>query len=514
MARVEIAVEPGVYPNLTQRNAGNKWIDSNLVRWQDGIPKTIPGWHKLIEDNLGAPIRAIHTWSDNVGSVRTAIATSQGLYVYYDGLQSYVDITPDDFVAGSDVATDKRQYGALNYGAGQYGAAFTSYTEYPVPLWSITNFGQYLVAANSSDGRIFYWDNDIASKAQVLPNSPDYILGLAVTSTNQLMAVGGENKKNVYFSDIGDFTTWASTQINKAGDITLPIDGLVYSVRKMGDRMIVACSSGLFLLEYFDISSVVWGAKKIADAAPISPNALVVYDDVCMWIDIGCRAWKFQGITNSHPSAVSHWMLRHIAMSERFKTMAFHYAEKREIWWLFPTTDTEAQYLTQDVDGNDVYTEEPYRYVIYNYHADIWYIGQLQRSGVGYSSADGILMMGDKDGYVHLHERGSDREGVIPYLASGEFLLTGDRQHLRIDDIYVDEDVPGAMKVTLRTRNWSNNTSKEMSFVASANKPNPIRTGRMRGRFFSIKLESSAIQTDWALNNLAVESYSWGVNSI
>ena len=44
MALIPLQIESGIYRNGTDLQSANRWRDSNLVRWIDGIMKPVGGW--------------------------------------------------------------------------------------------------------------------------------------------------------------------------------------------------------------------------------------------------------------------------------------------------------------------------------------------------------------------------------------------------------------------------------------------------------------------------------------
>ena len=41
---IPLDIPPGVYKNGTDFESSNRWLDSNLVRWQDGSLRPVGGW--------------------------------------------------------------------------------------------------------------------------------------------------------------------------------------------------------------------------------------------------------------------------------------------------------------------------------------------------------------------------------------------------------------------------------------------------------------------------------------
>lgn len=92
--RFNLQLPPGIVTDLTETDAVGRYIDSEWVRWRDGLPEKIAGYERL--SLVGGPIigevRGVHDWVSIDGQSWVAIGTAQKLYLI-NGLQLY-DITP------------------------------------------------------------------------------------------------------------------------------------------------------------------------------------------------------------------------------------------------------------------------------------------------------------------------------------------------------------------------------------------------------------------------------------
>mgnify|MGYP003644900873 CR=1 FL=1 len=114
--------KPGFNKMITDSGAESQWIDGDFVRFRYGLPEKIGGWSQLTNSNNTLPgvARAQHAFTSIAGERYTAIGTSQGLFLYYEG--EFFDITPID----NDVVT---------------GATFTSTSGSPTITVNKTSHG-------------------------------------------------------------------------------------------------------------------------------------------------------------------------------------------------------------------------------------------------------------------------------------------------------------------------------------------------------------------------------------
>jgi hypothetical protein len=117
--------KPGFNKMITDSGAESQWVDGDFVRFRYGLPEKIGGWSQLTNSNNTLPgaARAQHAFTSIAGERYTAIGTSQGLFLYYEG--EFFDITPidNDVITGADfdatsgsptVTVNKTSHGLLD----------------------------------------------------------------------------------------------------------------------------------------------------------------------------------------------------------------------------------------------------------------------------------------------------------------------------------------------------------------------------------------------------------------
>ena len=119
MALFPITPPAGIVKNGTDYGNKGRWVDGNLVRFENGYLKPIGGWTKLKQTALdGAPI-GMYAYNDNLGQPILAVGTREKVYVLYKFI--WTDITPAGFV--NDASNDPLGFGAYNYNVENYGDA-------------------------------------------------------------------------------------------------------------------------------------------------------------------------------------------------------------------------------------------------------------------------------------------------------------------------------------------------------------------------------------------------------
>ena len=92
MPLVNFTIKPGVNKEVTDYTAQGQWVDSDNVRFFQGLPQKIGGWSKFVATYLVGVARDVHAWMSLDGTRFLAYGTDRKLYVYAEGVTH--DITP------------------------------------------------------------------------------------------------------------------------------------------------------------------------------------------------------------------------------------------------------------------------------------------------------------------------------------------------------------------------------------------------------------------------------------
>jgi hypothetical protein len=117
MARLPLAIPPGVFRNGTPYQSKGRWYDTNLVRWYGAALGPILGWRSRAANTVTGAPRAALAWKDNTARTWLGIGTHSHLYVS-NRAGTLFDITPSGFTSGRVDAI-----AAGGYGSGTSGLA-------------------------------------------------------------------------------------------------------------------------------------------------------------------------------------------------------------------------------------------------------------------------------------------------------------------------------------------------------------------------------------------------------
>ena len=393
MPLIPLKIPAGFYRTGTDLDAAGRWRDGSLVRWRDGSLRPIGGWR--VNENIAsittnAP-RGMHTWESNNGTRYVAAGSYNELFAVVSGGTAY-DIAPTDLTAGSESASVNIGYGYGFYGSGTYGTPRPDTGNLsPATTWSLDNWGEYLLACSTADGRILEWQLGTSSKAAVVANAPTNNLGIIVTEERFVFALGaGGNPRKVAFSDREDNTTWTPASTNEAGDIELQTSGQIETAIRTRGQTLILTDVDAHTARYIGPPYVYSFQRVGTSCGTISRRAAADVDMGVFWMGNG-GFFRFDGnVVSEIPCAVHDYVFGDLNTSQKSKTWAFTNGQFGEIWWFYCSGSST------EID----------RYVAFDYKENHWLIGSLSRtSGASRGVFEYPMLMG-QDGAMFDHEVG------------------------------------------------------------------------------------------------------------
>lgn len=419
MPLIPLKIPAGFHRTGTDLDAAGRWRDGSLVRWRDGSLRPIGGWR--VNENIAsittnAP-RGMHTWESNNGTRYVAAGSYNELFAVVSGGTAY-DIAPTDLTSGSESAAVNIGYGYGFYGSGTYGTPRPDTGNIvAATTWSLDNWGEYLLACSTADGRILEWQLGTSSKAAVVANAPTNNLGLIVTEERFVFALGaGGNPRKVAFSDREDNTTWTPAATNEAGDIELQTSGQIETAIRTRGQTLIITDVDAHTARYIG-PPYVYGFERVGTSCGIiSRRAAADVDMGTFWMGNG-GFFRFDGnVVSEIPCAVHDYVFGDLNTSQKSKTWAFTNGQFGEIWWFY-------------CSGNSTEID---RYVAFDYKENHWLIGNLSRtSGASRGVFEYPMLMG-QDGAMFDHEVGLSYVDTQTYTVtvasvdgSNRFILDG-----------------------------------------------------------------------------------------
>ena len=440
MTFVPLDIQPGLRSDDTEFEVGQTgWTDCSNVRPWRGQGEVIGGWETATLDMLDGVARSIHVW-DGPTQQLVAIGTNTKLYVLSDG--ELIDITPDDFTAGSQDGLGGNGYGTGAYGAGDYGEP--SQSDAFALTWSLDNRGTTLVANPRGQG-IFIWDEGDA-KGAPLTNAPTVCTYMRVSSQRQVIAYGTQeessgdfNPRAIRWSDILDPTDWTTATDNNAGEFVLEDAGRLVGAIEVADAALVMTDNAVYQEDFLGNPGQTYAYRKLGDKSGLAgPNAMCEIGGVVYFIDRSFKLWA--GALNTSPiriiNPVSTELTDRLDPIQRDKIFMCSLSQFREVWIFFQSRGAA------DVDG----------YVAYNVETDLWFKGDLARSAFKDATPAQYPMGISPSGNVFIHEKGRSANGgpISWFVDSGDITLSMGQRAIKVRGVRPDfAEQVGAVNLTL-----------------------------------------------------------------
>lgn len=416
---------------------------------------------------------------------------------------------------GIDTVVYGSGWGAGTWSRGTWGSAADSVVVTgtdSLRLWNQDNFGEDLLI-NPRDGSIYYWDssdgvsNNRAVALQDLTGAtsvPTTCKQVMVADERHILAFGCDTETNpgvqdplaLRFSDQESLTDWATTATNTAGELRLSGGSEIIQAVKTRQQIIIFTDTSLYAMQYLG-PPFTYGVNSISqNITIIGPKAAVAVDDNIFWMGTS-EFYLYGGNVQRVPCSVRDYVFDDLNEQQAEKIFAGLNAENSEIWWFYPSSTSAT---------ND-------RYVVYNYLEKVWYYGTLERTAWVDRGIFTRPIAASTDYYLYNHEEGFDDGSTSPASAISAYVKSSP---IDIQDgenfTFIRRMLPdvGFRDSTAETPNVDITTEIQNSVGGSYSKStiSNIESSteqvhlRLRGRQFSVRVESDDLGVAWRLGSL------------
>ena len=487
MPLIPLDIPAGIYRNGTELQASGRWRDANLIRWVDGTMRPMGGWRTRSDTAANAKIRGLITWIANDQDRYIAGGTYNKLYTWTSqGVRH--DITPVGLTNGREDAEAFTGYGGSYFGQYAYGVARPDTARIqPATTWSLDTWGEYLVACNEDDGKIYEWQINNSTPAAVLSNAPTSNESIVVTEERFLFALGaGGNQRKVQWCDREDSSTWTPAATNEAGDLELNTSGRIMAGIRVQGQTLILTSMDAHVANYIG-APYVYGIERVgASCGLIANKAIASVDKGAFWMGNHSFYAYAGGAVQQVESEISDYVFSDINRAQISKTFAVTNSTYGEIFWFYPSgSSTE----------ND-------RYCVYNYVENTWYIGELGRTaGFDMGTYRQPIWASAENNKLYEHEVGFDYGSLTPFAESGSIALGTGENVMSVTEMIPDEKTQGDVTVTFKTRFYPNGEERSYGAFSMSN-PTSLR---FTGRQVKLRIDAANL-ADWrvGINRLNV----------
>jgi len=435
-------------------------------------------------------------------------------------------------------------WGTDTWGNGGWGDASSATDVSLEPgLWSLSNFGQVLVAT-IANGKTFTWNSGDASRLTTrastttsgfeTTNNPTATrVTLVSPTTRHLIHLGTETTIGdtstqddmfIRFSDQEDINDYTPTAINSAGTQRLQDGTKIIGSLKAKETILIWTDNALYTMKFIG-APFTFGFEQVGtNCGLIGKNAAVEIDGVAFWMS-SKGFFMFDGTVKSLPCSVEDFVYDNIDTTKGQQVAAGLNNLFTEVIWYYPSSGQ---------DYNDAY-------VVHNYgesssQIPVWYTGTEARTtwidatiypkpfATKFNSSNTgsfPVIVGESGlGQTVLfeHEVGTDQvnsdgttTAVTSFIKSFDFDLdiqgTAGEFFLAMRRFVPDfKNLQGNAKVTLAIKRYPQDSDSVTSLSPfTITSTTEKKDTRARGRFCNIKIENDAISENWRFGTLRLD---------
>ena len=420
-------------------------------------------------------------------------------------------------------------------------------------LWSLSNFGQVLVAT-IANGKTFTWNAGIAARFTTrastgtsgfsTANNPTATrVTLVSPTTRHLIHLGTEtiigdstsqDDMFIRFSEQEDINDYVPTSINSAGSQRLQDGTRIIGALKAKETILVWTDNAVYTMKFIG-APFTFGFEQVGtNCGLIGKNAAIEIDGVAFWMSSN-GFFMFDGTVKSLPCSVEDYVYDQIDTTKGQQICAGINNLFTEVTWYYPSTNSEY---------ND-------QYVVFNYgeamKGGVWYIGTEARTtwidATIYpkpiatkfnSTSNGIFpaVIG-QDGLgqtiLFEHEVGTDQinpDGstttVTSFVKSYDFDLQSKQKgpdgkasgpaisgetFLAVRRFVPDfKNLQGDSKITLGVKRYPQQSETTTALSPfTINSTTDKKDTRARGRFVNIKIENDGAGESWRFGTFRID---------
>ena len=398
-----------------------------------------------------------------------------------------------------------------------------------IRLWSHDNFGEDIII-NPRDGGLFYWDktNGLGNRAVELSATSTYSGETSVPTVAKQILVSDQDRHIIVFGCDGLGANSSAPQGNGIQDPLLirfssqenPVDFFPTATNTAGDlrlgggstfvqavetkqQILVFTNKTLHAMKFIG-PPFTFGLQELSKNITImSPFSAVAVEDAVFWMGVDTFYVYAGGQTAQLQCTVKDKVFLDFNFEERDKVHVGLNSEFSEILWFYPSA------AGTQID----------KYVAYNYLEKVWYYGTLARDAW---IDRGIRNLPQATGnqFLYNHETGFDDDGsaMTSFIESSPIDIGDGDKFLFLKQVIPDITFNGSTSLnpdvsfTMKARNNPGaNFNESTSSTTTRSATSPVEqfteklNYRLRGRSFSLRIDSTSLGTKYKLGTPRVD---------
>jgi hypothetical protein len=402
----------------------------------------------------------------------------------------------------------------------------------PVPIdlpqqdWWFDQFDNNLVM-NIRNGPIYYWERGTDPNPTISLATRGFLLedlgGAADVPNRAMQTLVSQNDKHllafgcqpyaglstdydpllIRWASQDDPGMWTPQVTNTAGFLRVGRGSNIVRAVPTRQEILVFTESTLNSLQFTGTSDV-FSLQEIGDnLSIIGPRAVTVVNNMTFWMGHD-KFYVYSGRVETLPCTLRNYVFNNINFDQADQIISGTNEAWNEVWWMYPS-------------GTSQYNNA---YVIYNHLERIWYYGNISRtawldSPLREFPQAAFTDNGDEVSYLYNHEYGTNDDNLpmTAYIQSSDFdLMDGDQFVLTrrmIPDVNFDGSTAANPEANfiIRPRNfpgssfYSNASNSQRVIQTTVNQFTEQVFIRARARQVALKIESTALNTQWQLGS-------------
>tara|TARA_R110002124_G_scaffold97802_1_gene242921 strand:+ start:206 stop:2338 length:2133 start_codon:yes stop_codon:yes gene_type:complete len=384
--------------------------------------------------------------------------------------------------------------------------------------WNLNLWGEDLIATIRG-GAIYYWDTSagigtravLASSIAGADSVPNVVRVTTVSFPDRHFIAGGcqayaadgqgdVDDMLIRWSTQEDFTKFAPTSLNTAGDQRLQVGTKIVTMVSAREETIISTDEAIYGMTFVGAPFIFSFRLLATDAGAAGLNTMISIDGNVFWM--GKRNFfSYDGIVKELPCPVKYFVFDRMQQRYIDKVVVGHNKKFKEITWWYVSNDNPAGTVNPENDS----------YVTYNYLEGAWSIGSMSRTT--WHDSFGVRddpYAFDPSGYLYNHETGTSANGAAmnAYIETAPREITAEGENLYMVDRIVpnvDMSLSTSMDLYLNTRKYPSAPETTKGPFAMTKSTQNVSV-RAKGRQISVKFQTTGTQDDWSLGDFRINT--------
>lgn len=414
------------------------------------------------------------------------------------------------YYIGLGPAVPSAGYGTSGYGAGGYGIGVAPVPSTGSPItttnWTLDNWGTVFLAC-PVDGAIydFSFNSGLQNATRVI-GAPEINGGIFVSQPAQILVAfassqgGVQDPLTINWSDAGDYTNWTVSSQTQAGGYRLPTGSRIVGGIAGPNFGVIWTDIDVWSMDYIELP-LIFGFNSLGtNCGLISLHGQAVLNSIVYWMSNNKFCLLNGETVRTIPCSVWDFVFQDLDLDNADKIYASSNSLFGEVTFYFPSLSGG----TGEIDSYAKFTPD----------LGLWDCGRLSRSAWLDQSPVGQPIGGSPDGYLYQHEVSPDADGqsMTSWFQSGYFAIAEGENLNFVDWIFPDfkygyyaGSTGAILQITLSYTDYPNGAVKTVGPYSVSSATEWVNT-RLRGRFVSVKIESTDLGSFWRTGALKIRS--------